>query len=180
MSKEPGGPAESLGRAIQLRRVEMGMKRRELAIEAGLSYPYVSEIENGQKEPSAKALRQLAEALGLSLSDLASLTDRLGSESPSSSLLLDADSPRIPDSARTPPQADVDASDEGLVDAGAGEVSTPSPLVSSGRDGMLERWISEAVPGVVRRELTRWAETELPRIVRDEIEAAMRRGGEDG
>ncbi len=42
----------------------MKMKRRELAERADLSYPYVSEIEKGTKEPSAKSLRQLAEALG--------------------------------------------------------------------------------------------------------------------
>src|SRR5436853_2841842 len=83
--------AENLGRAIQLRRVKLGLKRRELADNAGLSYPYVSEIENGQKEPSPKALRQLAEALKMALPELVSLTDRVGAPSESPSLLLDSD-----------------------------------------------------------------------------------------
>ncbi len=62
-----------LGRAVELRRTELGLKRRELAERARLSYPYISEIENGVKEPSAKALRQIAEALEMSFVDLAAL-----------------------------------------------------------------------------------------------------------
>src|SRR5438093_1591631 len=49
--------ADRLGRAIHLRRVELNLKRPELARRAELSYPYVSEIENGMKTPSTKALR---------------------------------------------------------------------------------------------------------------------------
>ncbi len=36
-----------------MRRTEMGMKRTKLAERAALSYPYLSEIENGRKQPSA-------------------------------------------------------------------------------------------------------------------------------
>src|SRR5262249_60960151 len=59
-----------LGRAIQVRRAELGLKRKDLARLASLSYPYLSELENGSKAPSAKALGQLADALQLSPADL--------------------------------------------------------------------------------------------------------------
>ena len=66
-----------LGKAIELRRVELDLKRRELAERAGLSYPYVSEIENGNKNPSTSALSSIARALELeSASDLWARADR--------------------------------------------------------------------------------------------------------
>lgn len=68
-------PSEALGRAIALRRVELGLSRRELASGAGLSYPYVSEIERGGRSPSARAQRALAAALGLSPADLLARAD---------------------------------------------------------------------------------------------------------
>ena len=49
-----GPDAQNLGRAIRVRRETLDLKRRDLALRAGLSYPYVSEIENGNKEPSAR------------------------------------------------------------------------------------------------------------------------------
>lgn len=58
-------PLGGVGKAIQLRRVELGMKRAGLAERAGLSYSYVAEIENGTKRTSTQALCVLAEALGL-------------------------------------------------------------------------------------------------------------------
>jgi transcriptional regulator with XRE-family HTH domain len=69
----------------------MEMKRRELAERAELSYPYVSEIEKGTKEPSAKSLRQLAEALGFaSTADLLAWTEQ---QHPPTEALADADEP---------------------------------------------------------------------------------------
>lgn len=56
--------AAHFGYAVVLRRTMLGLKRRQLADLADLSYPYISEIEKGTKEPSAKSLRGLATALG--------------------------------------------------------------------------------------------------------------------
>lgn len=61
---------QALGRAIAVRRVQLGLKRKDLAEKASLSYPYISELENGGKEPSAKALRQIAEALEMGVAEL--------------------------------------------------------------------------------------------------------------
>jgi len=57
--------SDRLGRAIAIRRAELRMGRRELAHHADLSYPYVSEIENGVKMPSHRALERIAGALGM-------------------------------------------------------------------------------------------------------------------
>ena len=67
----------SIGKAIRLRRVELDMKRSELAERSGLSYAYVAEIENGTKQASSKALWQLAQALDLEPHELMALAARL-------------------------------------------------------------------------------------------------------
>jgi len=56
---------EALGRAIKVMRAEQGLERKDLAEAAGVSYPYLAEIENGKKRPSSKALLAVAEALGV-------------------------------------------------------------------------------------------------------------------
>ena len=67
----------ALGRAIAARRVTLGMKRKDLAEAAGLSYPYIAEIENGGKSPSQRALMAIAEALKLQPSDLLLTSEHL-------------------------------------------------------------------------------------------------------
>ena len=61
---------QGLGRAVQVLRTELGLGRKDLAERAGLSYSYLSEIENGAKQPSSKALILLAKALGLDVYEL--------------------------------------------------------------------------------------------------------------
>ena len=69
--------AERLGRAIASRRAALGMKRKDLALAAGLSYPYIAELENGTKSPSARALSALSDALELSPAALLAQSDTL-------------------------------------------------------------------------------------------------------
>jgi transcriptional regulator with XRE-family HTH domain len=66
-SQAPGEDAHAaaLGRAIKVLRTDQGLDRAELAEASGLSYPYLSEIENGKKRPSSRALEGIAEALGM-------------------------------------------------------------------------------------------------------------------
>lgn len=153
-----------LGRAIQLRRVELGLKRRDLALRAELSYPYVSEIENGQKEPSAKALRQLAGALDWTPSELISVADRVVGDEPSS-MLLDEPSPSPPLRAPSAERAGT---------------WTAAPLLASQAGGpmddVMSAWLTELLARVVRAELARWAERELPAIIRKELDRARRTG----
>lgn len=63
----------ALGKAIRLRRVEVDLTRADLAREAEVSYTYVSEIENGTKQASAKTLWRIARALGLEPHELMAL-----------------------------------------------------------------------------------------------------------
>jgi len=67
----------ALGRAIKVIRAEQGVERKELARLSGLSYPYVSEIEKGEKRASTEALLAIAQALRLRQSELVERAERL-------------------------------------------------------------------------------------------------------
>ena len=62
--------AEALGRTIKVVRTDRGIDRRDLAEAAGISYSYLTEIENGNKPPSSSVLEPIARALGLRMSEL--------------------------------------------------------------------------------------------------------------
>lgn len=70
---EPGySPAfaKALGREIKVMRTDLGIERREFAERAGISYSYITEIENGNKPPSSSVLEDIASALGMRMSQL--------------------------------------------------------------------------------------------------------------
>src|SRR5437763_14656729 len=58
-------PAETIGHRLRRLRLERGLSQRELA-GPGVSYAYISRIEAGARQPSVKALRKLAQKLGVS------------------------------------------------------------------------------------------------------------------
>ncbi|MEX2290277.1 MAG: helix-turn-helix transcriptional regulator [Mycobacteriales bacterium] len=62
-----------LGRFLEHRRRELGLSRRDLAEQSGLSYPYVSQLETGDREPALKAMRALAPVLEVRPEELAAL-----------------------------------------------------------------------------------------------------------
>ncbi len=62
--------AASLGHTIKVFRTDRGQSRRDLAQAAGISYSYVTEIENGRKPPSSPVLLRIAEALDVTPSEL--------------------------------------------------------------------------------------------------------------
>lgn len=62
-----------LGRFLAHRRAELGLSRRDLAGQSRLSYPYVSQLENGDREPALKAMRALAPVLHVAVDELARL-----------------------------------------------------------------------------------------------------------
>ncbi len=62
--------ARALGRTIKVIRTDQGIERRDLAERAGISYSYLTEIENGNKPPSPTVLEPLARALGLRMFEL--------------------------------------------------------------------------------------------------------------
>ena len=55
----------SLGDKVRFAREQLGLTMQMLADRAGLSQPYISEIENGNKNPSAKTIMKLAASLNL-------------------------------------------------------------------------------------------------------------------
>ncbi|WP_319462721.1 helix-turn-helix transcriptional regulator [Micromonospora sp. RTP1Z1] len=150
MDQQPGG----LGRAIQVRRAELGLKRKEVAERSLLSYPYLSELENGTKTPSAKALRQLAEALELSQAELLDRADF-------SPVRLDH------------------RQNTGHARAGLrpSSITTGAPGLSDTHGGgpefeQLGR-LADIVAATVRAELAAWARTSLPTLIRDEVRRAL-------
>jgi transcriptional regulator with XRE-family HTH domain len=91
MEVEDGRPDahfyQALGRAIKVLRTERGLNRREVAEDSEVSYPYLSEIENGRKKPSSRALLAISEALGVRPHEVLETAERIagGSWSGSSS-----------------------------------------------------------------------------------------------
>ena len=55
----------SLGDKVRFAREQLGMTTQMLADKAGISQPYISEIENGHKMPSTRTLIRLADALNV-------------------------------------------------------------------------------------------------------------------
>lgn len=164
-----------LGRAIQVRRAELGIGRRELAERAELSYPYLSAVENGKKAPSAKAMWRLARALEMPVPALYERAER--------STLGEATARSSPEEAAAPLDMMMMLPDVGLERVPPRRRSErsgpPAGLSQQRADELLER-VAEVVATTVRTELADWAETELPDLMRQEVErivSTMRRPG---
>src|SRR5690348_1539344 len=65
-----GRTVESLGDYLHEQRVAAQLSLRQLAEQAGVSNPYLSQIERGLRRPSAEVLQQLAKALRISAEQL--------------------------------------------------------------------------------------------------------------
>ena len=65
-----GKTVESLGDYLREQRVSSRLSVRQLAEQAGVSNPYLSQIERGLRRPSAEVLQQLAKALRISAEQL--------------------------------------------------------------------------------------------------------------
>jgi transcriptional regulator with XRE-family HTH domain len=68
---------QALGKAIVIRRTELGLSRNDLKDRSGLSYPYVAELEKGSKRMSASSLQAMSEALELRPAELLAMADSL-------------------------------------------------------------------------------------------------------
>ena len=60
----------SLGEYLREQRTSAQLSLRQLAEQAGVSNPYLSQIERGLRKPSAEVLQQLAKALRISAEQL--------------------------------------------------------------------------------------------------------------
>ena len=57
----------AIGRELRARRTAAGRTVASVAADAGLSVPYIANLENGRGNPTTTALTRLAEALGMRL-----------------------------------------------------------------------------------------------------------------
>jgi transcriptional regulator with XRE-family HTH domain len=57
----------AIGRQLRARRTAAGRTVASVAADAGLSVPYIANLENGRGNPTTAALTRLAEALGMQL-----------------------------------------------------------------------------------------------------------------
>ena len=67
----------NLGRIIKQQRAMSGLMLRELSIKSGISSPHLGCIERGERFPSARILRKIAEPLGIGEAELFSLANYL-------------------------------------------------------------------------------------------------------
>lgn len=61
---------ETLGDYLRAQRAQAQLSLRQLAEQAGVSNPYLSQIERGLRRPSADVLQQIAQALRISAESL--------------------------------------------------------------------------------------------------------------
>jgi transcriptional regulator with XRE-family HTH domain len=59
-----------VGEALRRNRLEQHRTIAEVAREANVSLPYLSEVERGRKEPSSEILAAVCDSLGIELSEL--------------------------------------------------------------------------------------------------------------
>lgn len=65
-----GKTVGSLGDYLKEQRTSASLSLRQLAEQAGVSNPYLSQIERGLRKPSAEVLQQIAKALRISAEQL--------------------------------------------------------------------------------------------------------------
>ena len=66
VTSKVGAAVGSLGDYLKEQRVGAKLSLRQLADQAGVSNPYLSQIERGLRKPSAEVLQQIAKALRIS------------------------------------------------------------------------------------------------------------------
>ena len=69
-SKAVVGSLGTLGDYLKEQRTQSRLSLRQLAEQAGVSNPYLSQIERGLRKPSAEVLQQIAKALRISAEQL--------------------------------------------------------------------------------------------------------------
>lgn len=75
--QDAGGYARAmLGPELRRAREAAGLTQEELAFRAGLSRPYISQLERDLKSPTLEVLLRLAEALGVRASELVRRVER--------------------------------------------------------------------------------------------------------
>lgn len=74
--RRSGRPQAALGEAVRELRVKRAITQEELAEGAGITPATLSLIERGQANPTWDTARKIAAALGVSIGDLAKLSEK--------------------------------------------------------------------------------------------------------
>lgn len=159
-----------------MRREELGISRKDLASRAGISYPFLSEIEKGAKQPSSKKLGQLAEALELGTEELVTISKRLGAiHGESSSILTN------PESHASGPVAQPDTAPAGNQSGnetwylGGGPTGRPDPIGAA--PALAQRAMQDEIRAIVENAVSDtlriWSRDVLPLLVEREIQRAL-------
>jgi transcriptional regulator with XRE-family HTH domain len=85
-----GAPAERLGEIIRRQRELSELSMRQFATLAGISNPYLSQIERGLREPSERVLDAIAAALQVSADTLYEQAGMTVGEEPEASAVEEA------------------------------------------------------------------------------------------
>ena len=70
VGEQVGKTAGALGEYLKEQRLQARLSLRQLAEQAGVSNPYLSQIERGLRKPSAEVLQQIAKAMRISAESL--------------------------------------------------------------------------------------------------------------
>ena len=70
MAESPKTGSRQFGDLLRRARERGGMSRRDVAEATELSYPYISQLETGYRQPSPAAIQSLASALHISLDEM--------------------------------------------------------------------------------------------------------------
>ncbi len=81
----PADFQRALGAAVQKRRKELGFTQEQLSLAATLHQRWISNVENGVRNPSYASLRRLASGLDLATSELIRRAEAVEGEQPTRS-----------------------------------------------------------------------------------------------
>lgn len=75
----PAAPSfqHALGQAVKARREELGLTQEQIDNDSDLHQRWISNVENGWRNPSLSSLRRLAAALDLSTSELIARAEQI-------------------------------------------------------------------------------------------------------
>lgn len=152
--------AISMGAAITAAREDRGLERRALADAAGVSHPYLGELEMGRRSGTPQVLERIASALSVTSAELHSAASAISSGEPASFpprfLYAGAGS-----TAASDPAVDV------RTRAGAEPAVNLRPLVP--RTLLDEEVVIQKLTSRIRVEVQRWLDNELEPAVRAEV-----------
>jgi hypothetical protein len=134
----------AIGRQLRARRTAAGRTVASVAADAGLSVPYIANLENGRGNPTTTALTRLAEALGMKLV----VTLIPGEQGPRAGAAVSpgssASSPGSPGSSASSPGSPASATSPGSPGSSGLPVvpAVPASLVRLGRTDRFRRVVA--------------------------------------